>query len=150
MESLENALAEAQKRAKKEQAARKKHESRVGEVQQELKDAIKKCESLERKIVDQESELSKARQSTQEARVEAQGALQELQEAKQIAAGKAFIMQRKFVKKRYLLLTRIWSSPGAFADLPRSVADATEFFRGELNGEAILVTIPCARASGAL
>ena len=40
-------------------------------------------------------------------------------------------MQSKYVKKRYLLLTRIWSSPGAFADLPRSVADATEFFRAE-------------------
>ena len=40
-------------------------------------------------------------------------------------------MQLKYVKKRYLLLTRIWSSPGAFADLPRSVADAAEFFRAE-------------------
>ena len=40
-------------------------------------------------------------------------------------------MQRKYVKKRYLLRTRIWSSPGAFADLPRSVSDAAEFFRAE-------------------
>ena len=131
MGSLKNALAEAQKKAEKEQATRKKHESRVGEVQQELKDAAMKCESLERKIADQESELAKASQSTQEARVEALGALREIQEAKQIAAGKAFIMQSKFVKKRYLLLTRIWSSPGAFADLPRSVAEAAEFFRAE-------------------
>ena len=67
----------------------------------------------------------------QDARAEAQGALQEIQEAKKIAAGKAFIMQSKYVKKRYLLLTRIWSSPGAFADLPRSVSDAVEFFRAE-------------------
>ena len=42
MESLKNVLAEAQRKAEKEQAARKKHESKVGEVQQELKDAIKK------------------------------------------------------------------------------------------------------------
>ena len=77
----------------------------------ELKDAIKKCESLERKIADQESELAKARQSAQEARVEAQGALQEIQEAKKIAAGKAFSMQSKYVKKKYFLLTRIRSSP---------------------------------------
>ena len=40
-------------------------------------------------------------------------------------------MQSKYVKKRYLLLTRIWSSPGAFADLPRSVTDAVEFFRAK-------------------
>ena len=40
-------------------------------------------------------------------------------------------MQSKYVKKRFLLLTRIWSSLGAFADLPCSVADAVEFFRAE-------------------
>ena len=82
MESLKNTLAEAQKRAAKEQAAREKHEARVGEVQHELQDAVYKCESLERKIADQESELAKALQSAQEARVEAQGALREIQEAK--------------------------------------------------------------------
>ena len=73
---------------------------------------------MERKIADQESELAKARQSAQEARVEAQGALPEIQEAKKITAGKAFIMQSKYVKKKYFLLTRIRSSPGAFADFP--------------------------------
>ena len=45
--------------------------------------------------------------------------------------GKAFSMQSKYVKMKYLLLTRIRSSPGAFADLPRSVSDAAEFFRAE-------------------
>ena len=81
--------------------------------------------------MDQETKLAKARQSTQEARVEAQGTLQEIQEARKIAEGKDIIMQSKFVKKRYLLLTRIWSSPGAFADLPCSVVDAVEFFRAK-------------------
>ena len=33
VESLKNALAEAQKRAAKEQSTREKHEARVGEVQ---------------------------------------------------------------------------------------------------------------------
>ena len=32
-------------------------------------------------------------------------------------------MQSRYVKERLLLLTRIWSSPGAFADLPRRVPD---------------------------
>ena len=31
----------------------------------------------------------------------------------------------------YLLLTRIWSSPGAFTDLHRSVSDAAAFYRAE-------------------
>ena len=128
MESLKNALAKAQKRAAKEQAAHKKHEARVGEVRQELRDAVKKCESLERNIADQDSELAKARQSAHDARVEAQGTLQEIQEARKITAGKAFIMQSKYVNKRFLSLTRIWSSPGAFADLPRNISDVAEFF----------------------
>ena len=50
---------------------------------------------------------------------------------KKIAVGKAFIMQSKHVKETFLLLTRVRSSPGAFADLPRSVLDATEFYRAE-------------------
>ena len=40
-------------------------------------------------------------------------------------------MQSKNVEETFLLLTRIWSSPGAFADLPRSISDATEFYRAE-------------------
>ena len=78
--------------------------------------------------MDQDSEFAKALQSAKEAQVEAQGTRREIQEAKQIAAGKAFNMQGKFVRRKYILLTRVWSSPGAFADLPQSVADAAEFF----------------------
>ena len=40
-------------------------------------------------------------------------------------------MQSKHVKETFLLLTRIWSSSGAFADLPRSISDAAEFYRAE-------------------
>ena len=76
----------------------------------------------------QDAELAKVRKSAETARSEAQGALQEIQEARKIAAGKAFNMQSKNVKRKYLLLTRIQSSPGAFVDLPCSVTDAAEFF----------------------
>ena len=82
VEALKSALAEARKEADEERSSRLKHESRVEEVQQELKDAISKCESLERKISNRDSKLAKALQSTQEARVEAQGAFREMQEAK--------------------------------------------------------------------
>ena len=99
-EALKSAPAKAKKEAEEERASRIKHESRVEEVQQELKDAIGKCESLERKSSEQNSELAKEFQSAQEARAEAQSALREIQEAKQIAAGKAFNMQSKFVRKK--------------------------------------------------
>ena len=82
VESLKSALAQAKKEAevsraaadkavKAEQTAHQKHEARLGEVQQELKDAISKCESLEQKTSDQASELAKALQDVKEARVEA-------------------------------------------------------------------------------
>ena len=86
---------------------------------------------MERYSKTQESELAKALQSAQDAKAEAQKALQEIQVAKKIAAGKAFIMQSKHVKETFLLLTRIWSSPGVFADLPRSISDAAEFYQAE-------------------
>ena len=82
----------AAKELEVEQTTRRRHEARVGEVEQELKDAIAKCESLEQKSSEQASELTKALESAKEARVEAQGARQEIQEARKIAADKAFIM----------------------------------------------------------
>ena len=42
--ALKSVLAEAKNEADEERAARQKHESRLDEVQQELKDAIKKYE----------------------------------------------------------------------------------------------------------
>ena len=60
---------------------------------------------MERDCEVQGSELAKACQSTQDARAEAQSALQEIQAAGKIAAGKAFIMQSKSMKKAFLLLT---------------------------------------------
>ena len=50
---------------------------------------------------------------------------------RKIAADKAFNMQSKHVQVNYLLLTRVRSSPGAFADLPRSVSDAAKFYQAE-------------------
>ena len=40
-------------------------------------------------------------------------------------------MQSKHVEETFLLRTQIWSSPGAFTDLPRSISDAVEFYRAE-------------------
>ena len=40
-------------------------------------------------------------------------------------------MQSKSVKEAFHLVTQIWSSQGAFTDLPRSVSDAAEFCRAK-------------------
>ena len=46
VEVLKKALAEAEEKAAKEQAACKKLKARLNEVQQELQDAVKKCDAL--------------------------------------------------------------------------------------------------------
>ena len=90
-----------------------------------------KHEALELDSKTRESELAVALESAKNAKAEAQRALQEIEAMKKIAVGKAFYMQRKHVKVNYLLLTRIRSSLGAFADLPRSVSDAAHFYQAE-------------------
>jgi hypothetical protein len=96
----------------KERAMREKHEARVSKVQQELQDAVKKYESLECDFKTQKSALANARQSAQDARAKAQSALQEIQAAKEIAAGKSFTMQSEYAKETFLVLTRIWVLQG--------------------------------------
>ena len=128
VETLRKALSAAEDKAAKERIEQEKQEARVGKVQQELEALAKKHESLELDSKTRESELAKALKRAQNAKAESQKALQEIEAVKKIAAGKAFIMQSKHVKETSLLLTRVWSSPGAFADLPRSVLDAVEFY----------------------
>ena len=86
---------------------------------------------MERDCKAQESELAKVRKSTQDARAKAQNALQEIQAAKKIAAGKSFTMQSEYVEETFLVLILNLDFPGAFADLPHSVSDAAEHYRAE-------------------
>ena len=129
--SLKKALSEAKHKAAVECEERKKQEARVGEVQEELLELRKKSESVEHELKAKEAELAKALTSMKDTKAEAERAHREIQEAKKIAAGKKFFMQSKHVEEAFLLLTRIRSSPGAFADLPRSVSDAAEFYRAQ-------------------
>ena len=98
IEALKKVVAEAEKKEAAEQALREKHEARVIEAEQELQEAMKKCQTLEQSSTDKESELTKDPQATGDARWEAQGALQEIQEARKIAAGKDFSMQSRYLK----------------------------------------------------
>ena len=129
--TLKQALSEAENKAAQERTEREKQEARVGEVQQELQALVTKHEALELDSKTRESELVVALESTKSAKAEAQKALQDIDAMKKIAAGKAFFMQSKHINVSYLLLTRIRSSPGVFADLPRSVSDAAAFYRAE-------------------
>ena len=128
MATLKEAVSAAERNAATERAEREKQEARVVEVRQELQALMEKHESLERDSKTRESELASALESAKSTKAEARKALQEIDDLKKIAAGKAFFMQSKHMNVNYVLLTRIRSSPGAFADLPRSVSDAAAFY----------------------
>ena len=92
VEALKRAVAEAEKKAATERTLHEKHEARVIKAEQELQEAVSKCEALEQSLTEKESELTKARQATSDARGETQSALQGIEEVRKIAAGKAFLM----------------------------------------------------------
>ena len=90
IEALKKVVAEADKKAAAKQALREKHEARVIESERELQEAVKKSETLEQSLSGKESEIAQALQAANDAWEEAQGALKDIQEARKIAAGKAF------------------------------------------------------------
>ena len=100
-------------------------------MEQALKDAASKCESLEEKNKAEETDLAKALQEATEARAKSRAACEEIKQAGLIAASKPFLLQSKFGNQKYVLLTRLWTAPDAFVDLPKSVADAAQFFRAQ-------------------
>ena len=104
--TLKQALDEAEKNSALECTERAKYEAEVGKVRQELQALMEKHESLERDSKTQASELAVAIENAKSAKAESQKTLQELDEVKNIAAGKAFFMQSKHINVSYLLLTR--------------------------------------------
>ena len=107
--TLKEAVSAAERNAAAERTEREKQEARVAEVQQELQALLEKHESLERDSKTQASELAVAIENAKSAKAESQKTLQELDEVKKIAAGKAFFMQSKHINVSYLLLTRMRS-----------------------------------------
>ena len=61
-------MSEAEKKAAAGQALREKHEAKVIEAERELQEAVKRCKTLEQSLTEKESELTKARQATSDAR----------------------------------------------------------------------------------
>ena len=96
IEALKKVVAEADNKAAAEQALCEKHEAWVIVAERELLGAVKESEGLEQSLVAKESELAQALQAAEDAREEARGALWDIQEARKVAAGKAFCIHGQF------------------------------------------------------
>ena len=95
--TLKQALDEAEKNSASERTELEKYEAEVGKVRQELQALMEKHESLELDSKTRASELAVAIENAKSAKAESQKTLQELDEVKKIAAGKAFFMQSKHI-----------------------------------------------------
>ena len=103
VEALRKAIAEAEEKAAAEQALREKHEARVIEAEQELQEAVKKCETLEQSLTEKESKLTRAHQAVCDACGKTQDPPQEIQEAREITAGKAFFHVKQVFEEKIML-----------------------------------------------
>jgi hypothetical protein len=109
-------------------AASAKHEARVEEVQQELKDAGTKCEALEQKGKEQDAELAALKSELQKERVDRRSFEEEVRQVKAVIDGKPYSLRCTFGGSKFALLTQVWRSLGVRADLQKSVADANKLY----------------------
>ena len=112
-----------------EQAARRQSEEKISALALELKNTASRCEFLEKDNKAKMAELDKAVREASEARSESRAAREEIRQAKEIAAGKPFLLQTKFGDTDYAQLNQVWSSPAEYLDLPKSASDAAQYYR---------------------
>ena len=67
--------------------------------------------------------------ATKETCSEMRGIREELREARDIAAGRPFLLRMKFGDPKYAPLDQLWSSADAYMDLAASAADAAKYFK---------------------
>ena len=101
----------------------------------ELKDAADRYELLERESQTKTADLEKAMVAAKETRSKIRAAKEELRQARDITAGKPFLLRTKFGDPKYAPLDQLWSSADAYVDLATSAADATEFFKDQKDHE---------------
>ena len=130
-EQARNSDADALKAVKElraEQAAHCQSKEKIAKMAVELKDAADRYQLLEDENRAKAMDLEKAMVAAKEARSKIRAAKEELRQARDIAAGKPFLLRTKFGDPKYAPLDQLWSVADAYSDLAMSVADATEFF----------------------
>ena len=145
MEALQAELARAKEQArisnaaalkaaeelKAEKAAHCESQEKMAKMAVELKDTADHCRFLEKENRAKATDLEKAAAADKDTRSAMRAKKEELREAGDIAAGKPFMLQRKFGDPRYAPLDWLWSSADAYMDLAASAADAAKYFQGQ-------------------
>ena len=101
----------------------------------ELRDVAGQYELLEKENQAKSADLKKALDAAKETRSEIRAAWEELRRAGDIVAGSPYLLRMKFGDPKYAPLDQSWSAADAYADLAKSTADATKFFKDKKDNE---------------
>ena len=115
---------------KVEKDAHCKSQEKMAKMAVKLKNTADHCQFLEEENPVKAADLEKATMATKDTRSIVRAKKEELREAGDIAAGKPFMLWRKFGDPRYAPLDRLWSSDDVYMDLAASAADAIKYFQG--------------------
>ena len=149
MENLRAELARAKEQARKsdaaagkvieelkaEQAAHCRSKKEMAKMAVKPKNAAERCKLLEKEDRAEHTDLKKAFANAKDARSAMRASREELREAVEIAAGKPFMLRRKFCNPKFAPLDRMWSAEDTYLDLAASAADATEHFQDQKDRE---------------
>src|SRR3954467_9806753 len=130
VESLWAELARAKERARKsdaaaekaleelraEQAAHCRSKKEMAEMAVKLKSTADRCKLLEKEDRARQTDLEKAVADAKDACSTMRAAKEELRQARQIAAGKPFMLRRNFCDPRLAPLNRMWSVADTYLD----------------------------------
>src|SRR3989337_2217052 len=114
-------------------AAGEKHQARVLEVEETLKEVFEARDKLQEEGQRTKEELEKLQQAHSELKTAARADREGLQQVEQIASGKLFLLQGSVGSKGCTELTQLWRSAEVFEDLPQSAEDLVAYF-GQLAG----------------
>ena len=93
-----------------------------------LIDATDRYEVLERERQAEQEGLKKATAEAKDARSAMRAMKEELRQAGDIAAGKPFLLRRKFTNPKYAQLGQLWGAEDPYLDLAASAVDAVVHF----------------------
>ena len=100
-----------------ERAAHRQSKDKIAKMAVELKDAADRYEILEKESQAKVADLKKAMVAAKETRYEIRAAKEELRQARDITAGKPFLLRKKFGDPKYAPLDQLWSAADAYLDL---------------------------------
>ena len=127
----EAAALKAAEELEAEKAAHCRSREEMAEMTVKLKDATDRYEFLERERRAEQEDLKKATAEAKDARSAMRAIKEELRQAGDIAAGKPFLLRRKFTDPKYAQLGQLWGAEDPYLNLAASAADAVVHFRSQ-------------------